>query len=118
MYSQLLMMQYSFFHSFRLNRSSKIPALYQSNHKKWDARNDHYNSNGILSNYNRNFRKSQQFVSNEITNNTNEHFNENCSAKNTYSDADDTDKCHDKANGGSLMAHHNMQLKSKFNEGS
>lgn len=112
-HSQLLFMP--FFLSFRLNRTSKVPTMRHSNHKKWDIRNGHYNSNGILSNYNRNFRKSQQFVSNADIINTDEHFNENCLAKDTYI-ADVDDKCQDKANGSSLTAHHSMQL-NKFNEG-
>lgn len=97
------------------------------NHKKWDSRNGNYNSNGILNNYSRGIRKphSDQHDANEITNNNDDHSNENGLGKNARdADADDSDKCHDKVNGSSSAhlkydhthQHRSLQL-NKFNEG-
>lgn len=99
------------------------------NHKKWDSRNGNYNSNGILNNYSRGIRKphSDQHDAHEITNNNDDHLNENglgkC-ARDADADADDSDKCHDKVNGSSSAhlkydhthQHRSLQL-NKFNEG-
>lgn len=97
---------------------SKVSASRLNNHKKWDTHNGNYNSNGILNNYSRGFCKSTFAYSDEKSsectfNNTDEHFNENGIKKNACN-ADDSDKCQYKANGGS-SAHRN-QL-NKFNEG-
>lgn len=118
----------------RSNRLSKVPASRHTNYKKWDSRIGNYNSNGILSNYSRGFRKSHfahsdqaataaAMVSNEIPNNTDEHFHENGLTKNARN-ADDSDKCQDKANGSSSaqLLHdqadqHRCLQRNNFNEG-
>lgn len=110
---------------YRSNRLTKVPASRHASHKKWDSRNGNYNSNGILSNYSRGFRKTQFAHSDQSTNENNqidEHFNENGLAKNARN-ADDSDKCQDKMNGGSNSAQqrpdqHQRSLQlNKFNEG-
>lgn len=115
-----------FGHFIRSSRLTKAPAASRhASHKKWDCRNGNYNSNGILSNYSRGFRKSQFAHSdlhsaNEI--HSDEHFNENGLAKNARN-ADDSDKCQDNVNGGINSAQqrpdqHQRSLQlNKFNEG-
>lgn len=117
-----------------------MPASRHVNYKKWDNRNGNYISSGILSNYSRGFRKSHfahsdQVVataaasasapmnSNDVPNNTDEHFHENGLAKNARN-ADDSDKCQDKVNGSNSVQllhdqadqHHSLH-RNNFNEG-
>lgn len=110
---------------FRSNRSSKGPPSTSryANYRKWDNRNGSFSINGTASsNYSRGFRKSH-FVhsdeamaittaaatgqqqqptesatapSNEVINQTDEHFHEAKNARN----AGDSDKCHDNTNNG------------------